>query len=66
MVILARVVELSIWFLTKLDDKSGYDYMLMSKNSKSLLGFQWDGHYFQCNSLPFGWKNSAFVYHTIN
>ena len=52
-------------FLTKLDDKSGYDYMLMSENSKSLLGFQWDGHYFQCNTLPFGWKNSAFVYHTI-
>jgi hypothetical protein len=38
----------------------------MSENSKSLLGFQWGGHYFQCNTLPFGWKNSAFVYHTLN
>ena len=28
-------------FLTKLDDKSGYDNVLMSENSKSLLGFQW-------------------------
>ena len=53
-------------FLTKLDDKSGYDNVLMSENSKSLLGFQWGGHYFQCNTLPFGWKNSAFVYHTLN
>lgn len=53
-------------FLTKLNDKSGYDNVLMSENSKSLLGFQWGGHYFQCNTLPFGWKNSAFVYHTIN
>jgi hypothetical protein len=52
-------------FLTKLDDKSGYDNVLMSENSKSLLGFQWGGHYFQYNTLPFGWKNSAFVYHTI-
>jgi hypothetical protein len=46
-------------FLTKLDDKSGYDNVLMSENSKSLLGFQWAGHYFQYNTLPFGWKNSA-------
>jgi hypothetical protein len=38
-------------FLTKLDDKSGYDNVLMSENSKSLLGFQWAGHYFQYNTL---------------
>ena len=38
----------------------------MSENSRCLLGFQWGGFYFQCNTLPFGWKNSAYVYHTIN
>ena len=53
-------------FLTKLDDASGYDNVLMSEASRTLLGFQWGGHYFTCNTLPFGWKNSAYVYHTIN
>lgn len=38
----------------------------MSETSRTLLGFQWGGHYFTCNTLPLGWKNSAFVYHTIN
>ena len=53
-------------WLTKLDDKSGYDHVLMTDSSKEFLGFQWGGHYFCCNSLPFGWKNSAYVYHTLN
>ena len=53
-------------YLTKLDDKSGYDHVLMTESSRPFLGFQWDGHYFSCNTLPFGWKNSAYVYHTLN
>lgn len=53
-------------FMTKLDDKSGYDNVEMTETSKQLLGFQWGGHFFCCNTLPFGWKNSAYVYHTIN
>lgn len=53
-------------YMTKLDDKSGYDHVFMSESSKKLLGFQWGGHYFCCNSLVFGWKNSAYVYHTLN
>lgn len=28
-------------FLTKLDDKSGYDNVLVSEDAKTLLGFQW-------------------------
>ena len=53
-------------YLTKLDDLSGYNNVLMSENSRSLLGFQWAGHYFVCNSIPMGWRNSAFVYNSIN
>ncbi|MEW8487861.1 MAG: hypothetical protein AB2705_22000 [Candidatus Thiodiazotropha sp.] len=53
-------------FLTKLDDYKGYNNVLMSEGSRSLLGFQWAGYYFVCNTLPFGWRNSAFVYHTLN
>ena len=52
--------------LTKLDDKSGYDHVLLNKNSRYLAGFQWDGWYFCCNTLPFGFKNAAFIYHTLN
>ena len=53
-------------FLTKLDDKSGYDNVFVTNSSRKLLGFQWGGYYFCCNTLPFGWKNSAYVYHTLN
>jgi hypothetical protein len=53
-------------FLTKLDDKSGYDNVFVTNSSRKLLGFQGGGYYFCCNMLPFGWKNSAYVYHTLN
>ena len=53
-------------FLTKLDDKSGYDNVCVTNSSRKLLGVQWGGYYFCCNTLPFGWKNSAYVYHTLN
>ena len=53
-------------YITKLDDKSGYDHVFMTESSRDYLCFQWGGHYFRCNTLPFGWKNSAYVYHTIN
>lgn len=53
-------------FLTKLDDKSGYDNVFVTESSRPLLGFEWGGYFFCCNTLPFGWKNSAFVYHTLN
>ncbi|MEW8546097.1 MAG: hypothetical protein AB2693_21460 [Candidatus Thiodiazotropha sp.] len=53
-------------FMSKMDDKSAYLNMLMTDNSRQLLGFQWGGHYFCSNTLVFGWKNAAFVYHTTN
>ena len=60
-----RVIEKNS-YMSKLDDKSGYDNVLMTNSSAALLGFQWGGHYFTCNTLPFGWKNSAYIYHTLN
>ena len=53
-------------YLTKLDDKSGYDHILLTHRSKVYMGFQWGGVWFINNTLPFGWKNAAFVYHTTN
>ena len=53
-------------FMSKLDDKSGYKNLLIHPRSRTLLGFQWAGYLFQANTLPFGWKNAAFCYHTLN
>ena len=52
--------------LTKLDDKSGYDHVHIQSTCEQLTGFQWGGYWYVATTLPFGLKNSAFVYHTIN
>lgn len=49
---------------TILDDKSGYDHLLLTKESRTFFGIQWGGWYFVKNTLPFGWKISPFVYHS--
>ncbi len=53
-------------YLTKLDDKNGYDHILLTQRSKPWMGFQWGGVWFVNNTLPFGWKNSAYIYHSTN
>ena len=53
-------------YFTTIDDKSGFDNVLLSENSKDLVGFQWGGFYFVFKTLPFGFKLSSFVYHTLN
>ena len=37
-----------------LDDESGYDYLLLSLESRSFFGMQLGGWYFLYNTLPFG------------
>lgn len=51
-------------YQTILDDKSGYDHILLSEESRAYFGIQWGGWYFVYNTLPFGWKISPFVYHS--
>ena len=51
-------------YQTILDDKSGYNHLLLSVESRTLFGIQWGGWYFVYNTLPFGWKISPFVYHS--
>lgn len=46
------------------DDKSGYDHICLSPSSRTLFGLKWKACYFVYNTLPFGWKASAYVYHT--
>ncbi|KAK3716426.1 hypothetical protein QZH41_000492 [Actinostola sp. cb2023] len=51
-------------YQTVLDDKSGYDHILLTDSSRNYFGFQWGGWLFTYNTLPFGWKISPYVYHT--
>ena len=53
-------------FFTALDDKSGFDNVKMHERCQHLLGFQWGGYYFVAKTLPFGFKLSSFIYHTLN
>ena len=46
------------------DDKSGYDHLLVTSDSRTFFGFQWAGWYFVSNTIPFGWKASAYIYHS--
>ena len=52
-------------FQTSFDDKSGYDHVLLHPSSSTFFGLQWKGWYFVFTTIPFGWKASAFVYHSI-
>ena len=51
-------------YQTILDDKSGYDHLLLMKESRTFFGIQWGGWYFVYNTLPFGWKISPYIYHS--
>ena len=46
-------------FQTSMDDKSGYDHMELSEESRKYFCLQWRGWYFVYNTIPFGWKGSA-------
>ncbi|KAK3734410.1 hypothetical protein QZH41_010063 [Actinostola sp. cb2023] len=47
-----------------LDDKSGYNHILLEEPSRAFFGLQWKGWYFVSNTIPFGWKLSAWIYHS--
>lgn len=52
-------------FQTVFDDKNGYQHVLLHQSSFTFFGFQWLGWYFVFRVLPFGWKASAYLYHTL-
>ena len=52
-------------FQSVCDDKSGYNHVLFTLESRPYFGFQWGGWYFTSNTIPFGWKSSAYIYHSI-
>ena len=52
-------------FQTTFDDNKGYDHIKLSPDSFTFVGLQWKGRYFCYMILPFAWKASAYVYHTV-
>ena len=52
-------------FQTTCDDKSGYDHVRLTTESRTYFGLEWSGWFFVFNTLPFGWKASAYLYHSI-
>ena len=52
-------------YQTTCDDNSGYDHVCLTADSRTYFGLQWNGWYFAFNTLPFGWKASAYLYHSI-
>ncbi|CAC5391415.1 unnamed protein product [Mytilus coruscus] len=47
-------------------DLSGFDNVSLSEDSRRLVGFQWGGFYSIFKTLPFGFKLSSYIYHTLN
>lgn len=46
------------------DDKSGYVHILLAPSSRTYFGLEWNEWFFTSNTIHFGWKLSAFVYHS--
>ena len=47
------------------DEKSAYDGVLLSEDSRTYFGLEFAGWYMQYRTLPFGWSVSPFIYQTI-
>ena len=62
-----KVAEIS-WenaYFFKLDHKNGYQHVPLHRNSWKFFGVYWKGTYYVFTVLPFGWKSSPVVYHTL-
>ena len=52
-------------FQTTCNDKSDYDHIRLSPDSRTWFGLQWNAWYFAFNTLPFGWKANTYLYRSI-
>ena len=52
-------------FMFKLDHKNGYFHVSIEESSRKYFGIYWDGVYYVLCVLPFGWKSSPYIYHTL-
>ena len=56
---------LSGHFQTSFDDKSGCQHVLLYPSSRTFFGLEWNDVYFVFCTLSFGWKPSAYIYHSL-
>ena len=52
-------------YQTTFDVKIGYDHIQLNPSSSTYFGLEWGRWYFSYATLPFGWKASAYIYHTV-
>ena len=52
-------------FMTNCDEKSAYDGVSLSPNSREFFGVQFGGWFMRYTTLPFGWSLSPYIYQTI-
>ena len=52
-------------FFSATDDAQGYKQIFLTERSKTFCGFEWAGFFFVDSTLPFGFKNSAYIYSTM-
>lgn len=52
-------------FMTSIEDKSGYDHVLLSESSRTYFGIQFGGCYLVYSTLPSGFKGSAYICQAI-
>ena len=41
-------------------------HVFLHPSSYTFFGFEWEGRYSVHTTLPFGWKTSAYIYHSIS
>jgi len=51
--------------MSKIDDKSGYDHILLFRHLRQYFGIEWQGWWLVGVTLPFGWRISVYVYQTV-
>lgn len=51
--------------LSSIDDKSGYDHVLLERDSRIYFCVQFGGWFLVYNAIPFGFITSVYIYQTI-
>ena len=52
-------------YMFKLDHKNGYFHVSIAPGSRKYFGIYWNQIYYVLCVLPFGWKSSPYIYHTL-
>ena len=61
---IAEVAWEEVYFF-KIDHKNGYLHVPIHKKSRKYFGIFWKGKYYVFAVLPFGWKSSPLVHHSL-